>query len=88
MADDVRVLESSIGMAVTISIIYVALSGLGKNSIIWRPLFSHCVSLCMLSTLNMFNRTGIPFVFIPNLPPSSPPRLGCGIVILLQPSIS
>ncbi len=75
-------------MAVTISIMYVASSGLGKFSIIWRPLFSRCVSLRMLSTLNMFNRTGIPFLLIPNLPLSSPPYLGCGIVILLQSSIS
>ncbi len=37
IADDVRVLESSINMAVTISIMYVASLGLGKFSIIWRP---------------------------------------------------
>ncbi len=41
-------------MAVTINIMYDALLGLGKISIIWRPLFSHCVSLQMLSTLNTF----------------------------------
>ncbi len=88
IADDVRVLESSISMAVTISRMYVASAGLGKTSIIWRPLFSRCVSLQMLSTLNTFKRTGIPFLLIPNLPPSSPPRLGCGSVILLWSSIS
>ncbi len=88
IADDIRVLESSSSMAVTISIMYVALSGLGKISIIWRPLFSHCVSLQMLSSLNAFKRTGIPFLLIPNLPPSSPPCLGCGIVMFLQSSIS
>jgi hypothetical protein len=88
IADDIRVLESSISMAVTISIMYVASSGPRKISIIWRPLFSHCVSLRMLSTLNTFNRTSIPFLLIPNLPPSSPPRLRCGIVILLQLSTS
>ncbi len=38
--------------------------------------------------LNTFNRMGIPFLLIPNLPPFSPPRLGCGIVILLQLPIS
>jgi hypothetical protein len=74
-------------MAVTISIRYVVSLGLGKISIIWRPLFSHCVSLRMLSTLNTFNRTGIPFLLIPHLPPSSPPHLGCGIIILLRSSI-
>ena len=81
-------LESSISMAVTISIMYVALSGLGKISVIWRPLFSHCVSLQMLSSLNTFKYMGIPVLLIPHLPPSSPPCLGCGIVILLQSSIS
>jgi hypothetical protein len=86
IADDVRVLKSSISMAVTISIMYVALSGLGEISIIWRPLFS--VSLQMLSSLNMFKWTGIPVLLIPHLPPSSPPCLGCGIVILLRLSIS
>jgi hypothetical protein len=75
-------------MAVTISIMYVASSGLQKISIIWRLLFSRCVSLQMLSTLNMFNWMGIPFLLIPNLHPFSPPHLGCGIVILLQSSIS
>ncbi len=85
IVDDIRVLESSISMAVTISIMYVASSGLGqKKSIIGRPLFSRCVSLRMLSSLNTFKRMGIPFVLIPHLPPSSPPSLGCGIVILLQ----
>ncbi len=74
-------------MAVTISIMYVASLGLGKISIIWRPLFSHCVSLRMLNSLNMFKRNGIPFVLIPHLPPSSPPCLGCGIIILLRLSI-
>ncbi len=54
-ADDVRVLESSISMAVTISIMYFASLGLGKISIIWRPLISRCVSLWMISSLNMFN---------------------------------
>ncbi len=88
IADDVRVVESSISMGVTISIIYVTLSGLGKISIIWRPLFSRFDSLWMLSTLNTFKWMGIPFLLIVNLPPSSPPRLGCGIVILLQLSIS
>jgi hypothetical protein len=75
-------------MAFTISIMYVASLGLRKISIIWRPLFSRCVSLQILSTLNTFNWTGIPFLLIPNLPSSSPPCLGCGIVILLQSSIS
>ncbi len=75
-------------MAVTISIMYVALSGLGKISVIWRPLFSHCVSLQMLSSLNTFKWTGILVLLIPHLPPSSPPYLGCGILILLQSSIS
>jgi hypothetical protein len=75
-------------MAVTISIMYVALLGLGKIYIIWRLLFSRCVSLWMLNTLNTFNQTGIPFLLIPNLPPSSPPCLGCGIIILLWSSIS
>ncbi len=75
-------------MAVTISIMYVASFGLGKISIKWRPLISHCVSLRMLSSLNTFKQTGNPGVLIPHLPPSSPPRLGCGIVILLQSSIS
>jgi hypothetical protein len=54
-------------MAVTISIKYVASSGLGKISITWGPLFSHCVSLRMLSSLNMFNWMGILFLLIPNL---------------------
>jgi hypothetical protein len=71
-------------MAVTISIMYVASSGLRKISIIWRPLFSRCVFLRMLSSLNTFKRMGIPFLLIPHLPPFSPCRLGCGIVILLQ----
>ncbi len=88
IADDVRVLESSISMAVTISIMYVVSLGLGKISIIWRPLFSRCVSLQMLSSLNTFKWTGIPVLIIPHLPPSSPPHLRCGIVILLQLSIS
>ncbi len=74
IADDIRVLESSISMAVTISIMYVALLRLRKISVIWRPLFSGCVSLQMLSTLNTFNRMGILFLLIPNLPPPSPPR--------------
>jgi hypothetical protein len=39
-------------------------------------------------TLNTFKRTGYSFLHIPNLPPSSPPCLGCGIVILLRSSIS
>ncbi len=56
IADVIRVLEFSISMAVTISIMYVALLGLGKISIIWRPLFSRCVSLRMLSTLNTLSR--------------------------------
>ncbi len=88
IADDIRVLESSIIMAITISIKSVALLGLEKFSIIWRPLFSCCVSLRMLSSLNTFNWMGIPFLLIPNLPPSSPPCLGSGIVTLLQSSIS
>ncbi len=88
IADDIRVLESSISMAVTISRMYVALLGLGKISIIWRPHLSCCVSLWMLSTLNTFKRTGYSFLLIPNLPPSSPPCLGCGSIILLQFSIS
>ncbi len=76
-------------MAVTISIMYVALLGLQKISIIWRPFISRCISLRMLSSLNTFKRTGIPVLLIPHLPPStSPPRLGCGIVILLQSSIN
>ncbi len=62
IADDVRVLESSISMAVTISIMYVALSGLGKISIILRPYFSRCVSLRMLSTPN----TSTLAVFLPH----------------------
>ncbi len=56
--------------------------------LLWSPLFSRCVSLWMLSTLNMSNWTSIPFLLILNLPPSSPPRLGCEIVILLWSSIS
>ncbi len=88
IADDISVLESSISMAVTISIMYVASSGLGKNSIIWRPLISCCVSLRMLSSLNRFKRTGIPVLLIPHLPPSSSPCLGCGIIMLLQLFIS
>ncbi len=88
IAGNVRVLESSISMAVIISRIYVALSGLGEISIIWRPLFGHCVSLLMLSTLNTFKRTGYLFFLIPTLSPSSSPRLGCGTNILLQSSIS
>ncbi len=59
IADDVRVLKSSISMAVTISITYVALSRLRKISIMWRPSFSRCVSLRMLSTLNTFKWTGV-----------------------------
>ena len=59
-------------MAVIISRMYVALSGLEEISIIWRPLCSHCVSLRMLSTLNMFLRTGYSFLLLPNLPLSSP----------------
>ncbi len=74
-------------MAITISIMYVASSGLGKISIIWRPLFSCCVSLWILSSLNTFKRMGIPFLLISHLHPSSPPCQGCGIVILLQSSI-
>ncbi len=74
-------------LTLSVSCIWCVL-GTRENSIIWRPLFSHCVSLWMLSTLNTFNRTGIPLLLIPNLPPSSPPRLGCGSVILLQLSIS
>ncbi len=54
-----KFLESSISMAVTIIRMYVASSGLGKISIIWRPLFSRCVSLWMLSTLNTFERGAI-----------------------------
>ena len=88
MADDVWVLESSISMAVTISIMYVASLRLGKFSIIRRPLFSRCVSLWMLSSLNTFKGTGILILLIPHLHPSSPPHLGCGIDILLQSSIS
>ncbi len=88
IADNVRALESSISMALTISIMYVALSGLRKISIIWRPLFIRCLFLRMISTLNMFKQTGIPFLLIPNLPPSSPPCLGCEGVILLRSSIS
>ncbi len=75
-------------MAVTISIMYVASSGLGKISIIWRPLFSNCVSLQMLGSLDTFKQTGIPVLLIPHLPPSRPHCLGCGSVILLQLSIS
>ncbi len=88
IADDVRVFESSINMAVTISIMYVASLRLGKFSIIRRPLFSRCVSLWMLSSLNTFKGTGILVLLIPHLHPSSPPHLGCGIDILLQSSIS
>jgi hypothetical protein len=75
-------------MAVTISIMYVVSLGPGKISIIWRPLFRGCVSLRMLSILNTFNQMGILFLLIPNLPPCSPPCLGCGIITLLQLSIS
>jgi hypothetical protein len=75
-------------MAVIISRIYVASSGLGEISIIWRRLCSRCVSLRMLSTLNTFLRTGYLFLLIPNLPPSSPPGTGCGSIILLRSSIS
>jgi hypothetical protein len=75
-------------MAIIISRMYVALLGLGEITIIWRPLCSCCVSLRMLSSLNTFLRTGYLFLFTPNLPPSSPPCLGCGSVILLQSSIS
>jgi hypothetical protein len=88
ITDDVRVFESSISMAVTISIMYVASLGHGKISIMWRPLFSCCVSLRMLSSLNMFKQTGIPVLLIPHFPPSCPPHLGCGIVVLLRLSIS
>ncbi len=59
IADDVRVDESSISMAVIISRMYVALLGLGDISIIWRPLCSHCVSLRMLSSLNTFFAYGL-----------------------------
>ncbi len=75
-------------MAVIISRMYVASSGLGEISIIWRPLCSRCVSLRMLSTLNTFLWTDYSFLLIPNLPLSSPPRLECGSIILLQSSIS
>jgi hypothetical protein len=75
-------------MAVIISRMYVVLSGLGEISIIWRPLCSRCVALWTLSTLNTFLRTGYFFLLIPNLPPYSPPRPGCGGVILLGSSIS
>ncbi len=88
IADDIRVLKSSISMGITISIMYVASLGLGKISIIWRSFFSGCDSLRMLSTLNMFKQMCIPFLLIPNLPPSSPPHLGCGSVISLQSPIS
>jgi hypothetical protein len=88
IADDIRVEESSISMAVIISRMYVASSRLGEISIIWRPLCSHCISLWILSTLNMFLQTGYLFLLIPNLPPSSPPCLGCGSIILWLLSIS
>jgi hypothetical protein len=75
-------------MAVITSRMYVVSSGLKEISIIWRPLCSHCVSLHMLSSLNTFLQMGYLFLLIPNLPPSSPPCLGCGSIILLQSSIS
>jgi hypothetical protein len=75
-------------MAVICIRMYVASSGLGEISKIWRPLCSRCVSLRMLSSLNTFLRTGYLFLLIPNLPSSSPPCLGCESVILLQSFIS
>ncbi len=62
LADDIRSEESSICMAVIISRMYVASSGLGEISIIWRLLCSCCVSLRMLSTLNTFFVDGL---FVP-----------------------
>jgi hypothetical protein len=75
-------------MAVIVSRMYAALSGLREISIKRRPLFSRCVSLRMFSTLNTFLRTGYWFLLIPNLPLSSLPRWGCGSIILLRSSMA